>query len=131
MGRHLHPSEGADRHRVLPDFRLNRPLCTSGSENLCRPACFPMPIVIIVCCLVFCLGFSEFPETLSLSDDISNDFVVGGDATSEVDPEDSERLAVATQPELRRLFPWDNVVPVIEPWPMAASLLSLISLLRI
>jgi hypothetical protein len=88
--------------------------------------------VLIVCCVACCLACSEFPETLSLSDDASNDFVVVSETYSAIHSEAVERGAVSkktirptTEPVLASsgdAFP--------ERSPRGSDLLTLISLRR-
>jgi len=92
--------------------------------------------VLIICCVACCLACSEFPETLSLTDDSSNDFMVVSEVCSAIRSEAVESRAVSqitihpTTPTTRPLlicyadaFPRQS-----QPGP---DLLTLISLRRI
>ena len=89
--------------------------------------------VLIIYCVACCLACSEFPETLSLSDDSSNDFIVVCEVRSAICSEAVESRAVSqitihptTQPLLicyADAFPRQS-----QPGP---DLLTLISLRRI
>ena len=92
--------------------------------------------VLIIYCVACCLACSEFPETLSLTDDSSNDFMVVSEVCSAIRSEAVESRAVSqitihpTTPTTRPLlicyadaFPRQS-----QPGP---DLLTLISLRRI
>ena len=124
----LDRAESPDRHAAVLDFHPNSLQYSLSNEYPSRPAlCLPKTLVIIICCLVFCLGFSEFPETLNLSDDISNDFIVGSDLSLEVDRKVSESAAVRApviHPALLRLFAWDTDLVTVEALFISPTLLS-------
>jgi hypothetical protein len=133
MCRHsLHRSEGPDRHNAIPGSRRSEPQPFAKTTFLSALSVAKV-LVLAVCCVVFCLAFSEFPETLSLSDDTSNDFVVVNDSTDAIDSEMVETTAIqleATYPASTLALSYD-ASPLAQASFRAPDLLSLISLRRI
>ena len=70
-------------------------LCAAKSRVVLSVESLARICVLVVCCVACCLACSEFPETLSLSDDASNDFVVASETCSAIHSEALERGAVS------------------------------------
>jgi hypothetical protein len=90
-------------------------------------------LVLVVCCVVCCLAFSEFPETFNLSDDSSNDFVVVSEAYTGGDAEGADIAAMvpaAVCPTLHLVLS-SNIESFSTEPASVTNLLPLISLRRI
>ena len=133
MCRHLHRPEDPDRHKTLLSVDLNK-LHVTGEANLSLSALSLLKTcALIACCVVCCLAFSELPETLNLTDDSSNDFIVVNELCTTENSESVEISAVThqkTRPSPQPANPFDIDCSFEQP-QYASNLLSLLSLRRI
>src|SRR5262249_20897954 len=130
----LHRSAGPDRHKALPGSLLTRLSALAETKMFPSGISVAKTFGLVVCCLVCCLAFSEFPETSNLSDDSSNDFIVVNELCTTKNSESRDSVAsvqeaMPPEPQLRVLVDSD---PFLQNSLLPASdLLPLISLRRI
>jgi len=128
----LQRSEGPDRHKELA-VSISSKLRLFARETFFLSA-LSLAKTFVMCCLVLCLAFSEFPESLSLSDDACNDFIVVNEVCAAIDSEAAEALDVprdATHPSQQLLLSSSNTESALPEAIPALDLLPLISLRRI
>jgi len=134
MCHRVHRSKGPARHNGTRVSRPNELRSLSLKTNCFLSALsVAKSLVLVVCCVVCCLAFSEFPEALSLSDDASNDFVVVNDSTAAIDCEPGEASAIPQEAIYlaSRLSLSYDPMPSPQASSRAPDLLSLISLRKI
>jgi len=131
----LHRSAGPDRHKALPGSLLTRLSALAETKMFPSGISVAKTFGLVICCLVCCLAFSEFPETSNLSDDSSNDFIVVNELCTAKNSESRDSVAsmqeaITPEPPQRRVLVDSD--PFLQTSLLPESdLLPLISLRRI
>ena len=126
----VHRSESQSRQKLRSLFQRNKLRELAETRVFPTVASLAKRCAFLICCLACCLAFSEFPETLNLSDDSSNDFIVVNEPRAIGSSETAVVSQEATHPMTQPAFSF-NIDLFRQEFLPAHDLLSLMSFRRI